>query len=101
MRTSVIRRGRWALGLLMACVLILGGVGNIFQAIATRSDIEKYPAPGKLIDMGGYRLHLHCMGGSGGAGSGCMARWASSRSTASRIESLILQSTHSIRSHNS
>ena len=46
----------------MACVLILGGVGNIFQAIATRSDIEKYPAPGKLIDMGGYRLHLHCMG---------------------------------------
>ena len=46
----------------MACILIFGVTGVTFQAIATRSDLEKYPPPGKLIDMGGYRLHLHCMG---------------------------------------
>ena len=25
----------------------------------------QYPAPGKLVDVGGYRLHIHCQGQGG------------------------------------
>jgi pimeloyl-ACP methyl ester carboxylesterase len=30
-------------------------------------DPGKYPPPGKLVDLGGWRLHLHCVGTSGPA----------------------------------
>ena len=35
-----------------------------YQTISTQADKKKYPAPGQLIDIGGYRLHLYCMGES-------------------------------------
>ena len=38
--------------LLLFCAVITG----------TRPAIQSYPPPGKLIDIGGYRLHLNCAG---------------------------------------
>jgi pimeloyl-ACP methyl ester carboxylesterase len=43
-------------------IVVLAAVGSIYQALATRSDQQNYPAPGQLIDIDGYRLHLLCMG---------------------------------------
>src|SRR4051812_12584269 len=59
---AVLRRGAWLLVTLLGGFLVLGAAGTTFQAIAARSDIKKYPSPGKLIDIGGYRLHLNCRG---------------------------------------
>ena len=37
------------------------------QTLAARRDAERYPAPGRMVDVGGYRLHLQVVGdGSGG-----------------------------------
>jgi pimeloyl-ACP methyl ester carboxylesterase len=36
--------------------------GFIYQTLASRSDWERYPPPGELFDIGGYRLHLNCTG---------------------------------------
>jgi pimeloyl-ACP methyl ester carboxylesterase len=59
-------------------VLLLAGVA--YQSVAGRLDLSKYPHPGRLIDVGGHRLHLHCTGGGSptvvlesGGGSGMLA----------------------------
>ena len=51
-------------GLLMLVVLIVGLpiLGAIYQQVAAESDRRAYPAPGQLIDVGGYSLHIHCTG---------------------------------------
>lgn len=36
-----------------------------YQKIATVLDDYRYPPPGKLIDIGGYKLHLNTMGAEG------------------------------------
>jgi pimeloyl-ACP methyl ester carboxylesterase len=46
------------LGRIAAIALILTLIGLIYQAIATRLDERKYPPPGSLVDVGGYRLHI-------------------------------------------
>jgi hypothetical protein len=50
--------------LLIVALLIVGlsGTGLLYQSIASAQDASSYPAPGKLIDVGGYRLHLYCTG---------------------------------------
>ena len=45
--------------------LIIGGLlllGFLYQQIATKIDDYRYPAPGKLVDIGGYKLHAICKG---------------------------------------
>ena len=37
-------------------------LGLISQAIASAVDAARYPAPGKLVDIGGYQLHINCTG---------------------------------------
>jgi pimeloyl-ACP methyl ester carboxylesterase len=62
------RRNRWVLwtgrvllGLLALIVLLaLGGAG--YEAIMAAGDAKRYPPPGQLVDVGGYRMHLHCVG---------------------------------------
>ena len=46
----------------LAVLLIIPLVGAVYQFAEYRTDIAKHPAPGKLIDIGGYRLHLLCNG---------------------------------------
>ena len=47
---------------LVVGIFILAGMGAIYQAVAARSDKHNYPAPGQLMDVGGYRLHIYCSG---------------------------------------
>jgi pimeloyl-ACP methyl ester carboxylesterase len=37
-------------------------LGAAYEAIAEASDARVYPPPGQLVDVGGYRLHIHCAG---------------------------------------
>ena len=59
------RRARRALLWLLAAVIALVGAGAIYQAAATARDARRYPPPGQLVDVGGYRLHLYCTGEGG------------------------------------
>lgn len=43
-------------------LLALGGLGAVYQAYATRRDERRHPAPGQLVDAGGFRLHLSVAG---------------------------------------
>lgn len=52
---------RIGLGLLII-VIVLCTTGFIYQAVATETDKRNYLPPGQLIDVGGYRLHLYCVG---------------------------------------
>lgn len=45
-------------GALAALVTLLALVGLAYQAVGTARDLRRYPPPGRLIDIGGYRLHL-------------------------------------------
>jgi pimeloyl-ACP methyl ester carboxylesterase len=49
----------------LVIVLLLAGV--VFQFVVTRIDERRYPAPGELVDVSGYSLHLNCTGEAGGA----------------------------------
>jgi pimeloyl-ACP methyl ester carboxylesterase len=53
--------GRIALGVVLLALFVLVS-GTVYQAIAGRMDAARYPPPGRLIDVGGRRLHLYCMG---------------------------------------
>src|SRR5215213_9404043 len=49
--------------LVLLTVLVgLGGAGAIYQTIATAQDNAAYPAPGQMVDVGGYKLHIYCTG---------------------------------------
>ena len=68
-QTRTIRRGRRLLRKLarvlrvgIALVLGLALVGASYEAISATGDAQEYPAPGKLVDVGGYRLHIKCVG---------------------------------------
>lgn len=46
-------------------ILLLAATGTIYQYASTKIDEKKYPPPGKLIDIGGYRLHIQRTGNGG------------------------------------
>lgn len=57
----------WVKRIFLTVLIIVAGLsvlGVIYQNLATQADENKYPAPGQLIDIGGYRLHLYCTGES-------------------------------------
>lgn len=56
------RRIRRVLLIIALLILCLSGTGLLYQSIASAQDTSSYPAPGRLIDVGGYRLHLYCTG---------------------------------------
>ena len=43
-------------------VYALCAVGGCYQTIRESLDRRTYPAPGQLVDVGGHRLHLQCVG---------------------------------------
>jgi pimeloyl-ACP methyl ester carboxylesterase len=47
---------------LLLVTLILAILGASYQTIATWIDARNYPPPGKMVDVGGYKLHLYCIG---------------------------------------
>jgi len=72
------RSARWLLYPALA-VLAVASVGGGYETVRESLDARAYPMPGQLVDVGGYRLHLHCTGsgsptvilepGQGGASS--------------------------------
>src|SRR5215210_6769016 len=83
----VMRRIGMALLGLVVVLLALALAGALYQAIATELAERAYPPPGELVDVGGYSLHINCVGqgsptvvldaGSGlsrPTGSGCSRR---------------------------
>jgi pimeloyl-ACP methyl ester carboxylesterase len=49
-------------GIAAALIAGLALTGAGYEAIAARGDARRYPPPGQLVDVGGYRLHLRCVG---------------------------------------
>jgi len=67
---------RWVLAAL-GTLVGLAGMGALYQLVSEVRDRSRRPLPGKLVDVGGHRLHIHCTGegsptvvmDAGGAGS--------------------------------
>jgi pimeloyl-ACP methyl ester carboxylesterase len=55
-------RARRVLVVLALALLALALAGATYQAVATAVDGRRYPPPGRLVDVGGYRLHIDCTG---------------------------------------
>ena len=56
---------RWtgkALLWLVVALLALAIIGAIYQAIATQRAERDYPPPGEMVNVGGYNLHIDCVG---------------------------------------
>src|SRR6185295_14570662 len=56
---------RWTIRILVGlCGLIVVAAlaGAAYQWLATRKDLAATPPPGRLVDIGGFRLHLWCAG---------------------------------------
>jgi hypothetical protein len=43
-------------------LIVLVCAGAIYEGIESRRDQRQYHPPGRLVDIGGYRLHLYCIG---------------------------------------
>lgn len=54
-----IGRALIVVGLIVIVPLV---AGFLYQTIATANDSQNFPPPGTLVDIGGYNLHLYCVG---------------------------------------
>jgi pimeloyl-ACP methyl ester carboxylesterase len=61
-RTRPGRRVLAWLGGAVAAVLALGTLGALFEAAAEARDARAFPPPGQMVDVGGHRLHIDCVG---------------------------------------
>lgn len=72
--------GRIMLGLLLLVVALIG-LGAAYQWFASAADRRAYPPPGELVDVGGHRLHIVCIGEGAptvileALGDGTSAQW--------------------------
>jgi pimeloyl-ACP methyl ester carboxylesterase len=45
------------------CVaLLLSAVGGLYETYRETADRNSYPMPGQLVDVGGHKLHINCVG---------------------------------------
>jgi len=65
--------------IILTTALAIAGV--IYQTAATESDQRKYPPPGVLVNVGGYKMHIYCVGEGGptvildSANMGAVSNW--------------------------
>ncbi|RNM14054.1 alpha/beta fold hydrolase [Nocardioides pocheonensis] len=87
------RAGRWLLTPVVA-VLALASLGTTYENVAASRDNHSHPAPGRLFEVNGHRLHLDCRGQGGptvvlfnglGEVSASWARIASSLTSTVRV----------------
>ncbi len=55
----------WGLRILSAGIIVLMillAIGFNYQHQTTAADFQQFPAPGQLVDVGGYRMHIYCQG---------------------------------------
>ena len=59
-----LRMRRWLVwsGRLLLSMIALALLGATYQAIATWRAARAFPQPGQLVDVGGHKLHIHCLG---------------------------------------
>jgi pimeloyl-ACP methyl ester carboxylesterase len=50
------------MALLATIVSVIVAAGVLYQLIGARRDARRYPAPGRLLDLAGRRLHIVCAG---------------------------------------
>jgi pimeloyl-ACP methyl ester carboxylesterase len=50
------------LGGMVAVLLGLMLLGVCYESVAEARDVRAYPPPGQMVDVGGYRLHINCVG---------------------------------------
>ncbi|HEY6127881.1 MAG TPA: hypothetical protein VIW23_06830 [Candidatus Acidoferrum sp.] len=53
---------RYLLTALVILLIALAFIGAIYEAIESHKDRQQFRPPGRLVDIGGYRLHLYCTG---------------------------------------
>jgi pimeloyl-ACP methyl ester carboxylesterase len=58
----VLRWIGWGLAALVGLIAVLALAGASYEAIAAAGDARRYPVPGQLVDVGGYQLHIQCVG---------------------------------------
>jgi len=76
---------RWAFRAIKAGMVLLTALlltGAVYQRFAVKADLEKYPPPGRMVDVDGHLFHINCSGAGpltvileGGAGASSLA-WA-------------------------
>ena len=59
---------RWIIGVPVALVLLLALFGAAWNACADARDAARIHPPGKLVEVDGLRLHLHCTGDGAATG---------------------------------
>lgn len=47
---------------LLALLVLLVAVGAIYEALGRKNAAAHYPPPGKLVDVGGRKMHIDCRG---------------------------------------
>src|SRR5260370_40273118 len=57
---------RYVLALEVLVLIILAFTGFLYERRARDRDLRISHAPGKLVDIGGYRLHISCEGSGSG-----------------------------------
>lgn len=50
------------LAVFVAVLALLIAAGIVYQKLGVRGDQRRYPAPGRLVEVGEYRLHLYQLG---------------------------------------
>jgi hypothetical protein len=46
----------------LAIVLGLALLDAAYESVSEAADARAYPPPGQMVDVGGYRLHINCVG---------------------------------------
>jgi pimeloyl-ACP methyl ester carboxylesterase len=55
-------KARWVLLITIGILATLPLCGALYQTLCVRAEAVRFPPPGQLIDIGGRRLHLICLG---------------------------------------
>jgi len=78
--------------LLSICLVVASVAMSYFVAggIMHRQLLEKYPPPGEMVDVGGYNLHLYCLG-QGSPTVVVDVQWSGSTPNWRNVQSLLSQ----------
>ena len=58
----IIRIGKWLLLSLLALHAVAAIVGFLYQSLSQSSDLQRWPAPGRLVEVDGALMHIYCQG---------------------------------------
>jgi pimeloyl-ACP methyl ester carboxylesterase len=53
---------KWLLAGLVGVVALSFVAGFVYQKFSESSDLERYPPPGRLVDVNSHFMHIHCIG---------------------------------------